>query len=302
MTDATGLGHVAIVIEPLVSASACPTPAPGRNVPSEKTLPMMIEDLETCFEVATFYRENPSTQLMARDALSIMRHLDSRTCTVIRAYDRDGKPMSDGKSTNIVAAAMCHEYLLPVTEPGSERSVVRKHFEFGSVRVRLSGFGLLSGMQSIRVLDMLLRRADCTIPFACVYEENRAVIRSLVAKRHFAEVAMPSREMLTLRAEQLRHAEGGQRPFVFLKPTMATFLGSADDVCGLLNNPLLDRQGSARDSFASVARIEIAFSQLYSPEVFEAARKISKTCPETLEDLGRLLHDDPGHFPDYFVA
>jgi len=95
----------------------------------------------------------------------------------------------------------------------------------------MNGFGLHAKLQSIRVLDMLLRRADRMIPFLCVYEENQAVLRWVIAKRYFARVAMPSREMLAMRAEQLKHAEGGSRPFVFVKPTMATFLGSADEVC-----------------------------------------------------------------------
>jgi hypothetical protein len=29
-----------------------------------------------------------------------------------------------GEATNIAGAAMCHEYLLPVSEPGSERCMV----------------------------------------------------------------------------------------------------------------------------------------------------------------------------------
>lgn len=178
MTDTTARGpeHANLIIEPLVSACAA---MQGRDGLPGQMLPAMTRDVETCLEMATFYWQNPSPNVLARDPLSIMGHLRDRTCTVARVYDRGGNPLRDGQATNIAGAAMCHQYALPVSEPGSERCVVRRHFEFGTVRVRMNGFGLLTRLQSIRMLDMLLRRVDRMNPFVCAFEENLSVLRSL---------------------------------------------------------------------------------------------------------------------------
>jgi hypothetical protein len=296
-TPACGREHANVIIEPLLSA--CAEMQQHDSLPAQM-LPAMSQDVETCLEVATFYRQNPSPNVLARDPLSIMGHLRDRTCTVARVHDRSGVPLRDGQATNIAGAAMCHQYVLPVSAPGSERCLVSRHFEFGTVRVRMSGFGLLARLQSIRMLDMLLRPADRINPFACVFEENASVVRGL-EQRHFARVPMPSREMLALRDDELRRTGTVPRPIVYLKPTMATFLLCADELCRLRAEPHLERNGVENDGFASVASIENAFSQRYPAEVFDAAGEMSRTRPATLADLGRVLHGDPGYFPDYFV-
>ena len=151
--------------------------------------------------------------------------------------------MRDGQSTNIVGVAMCHEYTLPVSEPGSGRCAVRRHFEFGSLRVRMNGFNIQANLLSIRVMDMLLRQGDRMSPFACVFEENRQVIERLIARRHFALVPkpMPSCEMRTLRDYELAQAGAEPKPIAYLKPTMATLLDCANEVCRLRDAPLVDR-------------------------------------------------------------
>jgi hypothetical protein len=297
MADAAVCGpeQARVVIEPLVSACAAVPDGPPAQM-----LPAMTRDVEACLELATFYWQNRSPNVMARDPVSIMGHLHDRTCTVARVHDRQGTPVLDGQSTNIAGAAMCHAYLLPVTAPGSEHCVVRKHFELGTVRVRMNGFGLLSRLQSVRVLDMLLRPAEGMNPFCCAFEENRAVVQRL-EKRHFVRIQMPSREMAALREDELRRARAAPRPIAYLKPTMATFLDCADDLCRLRETPCLERKGATHDDFASVMRIEIAYSERYPPAIFDAAREMSRMRPANLRELGRLLHGDAGYFPGDFV-
>lgn len=112
---------------------------------------------------------------------------------------------------------------------------------------------------------------------------------------------MPSREMLALREDELRRIGAVPKPIVYMKPTMATFLLCADELCRMREEPHLERNGLENDGFASVASIEIAFSHRYPAEVFDAASEMSRTRPATLADLGRLLHGDPGYFADDFV-
>jgi hypothetical protein len=111
MSDATpDAGYARIVIEPL--RAACPQ---GDASPSQMR-PALDKDIATSLEVATFYWENRSPNVMAPGIMSIMGYLGSGTCTVLRAYGADGRPMTDGQSTNIVACAVCREYTLPVSK------------------------------------------------------------------------------------------------------------------------------------------------------------------------------------------
>jgi hypothetical protein len=149
---------------------------------------------------------------------------------------------------------------------------------------------------------MLARSESQIFPFANIFEENEPVSRRLITKGRFAIVANPPREMVALREEELRRSVIGLRPFLFLRPTMDTFIDCAVNLCSLVQEPVLERQASQRDTFASVACIKVGFSQHYPAKVFEAAQEIATARPGTLADLGRLLHGDPGYFADDFVA